>query len=183
MPRIPLAAGVFLTALLLLSASLFSADPSAEYKLKAEMLERFTRFIDWPAGSSVSNPSVPFVIAVVGVNPFGSSLERLKEMKIKDKRVDVVEIKDLSELKSCQMIFISSSQEKNLTEILFRIETKPVLTVGDTSGFAQKGVLINFYREGDFIRFEVNQSAIDVSGLKFSSRLMKLARIVKPGNK
>jgi len=171
---------LLLAAILLLIIPIpSSADVvSEEYKLKAELLERFTRFIDWPTASSVSDPNTPFVIGVIGNDPFRTYLDHLKDTKIKDKKVDVREVDDLSQLDQCQVLFISASQEKNLDEIVRRVNGKPVLTISDTNGFAQRGVLINFYREGEYERFEVNQTAADRSGLKFSSRLMKLARLV-----
>jgi hypothetical protein len=55
---------------------------------------------------------------------------------------------------------------------------KPILTVSDTKGFAEKGVLINFYMMGDKIKFEINEKAVHESGLVMSYRLLNLARIV-----
>ena len=56
-----------------------------------------------------------------------------------------------------------------------------VLTVADTPGFAERGVMINFFitRE-DKVRFEANLEEAENSGLRLSSQLLKLATIVKP---
>jgi hypothetical protein len=54
-----------------------------------------------------------------------------------------------------------------------------VLTVSDERGFAQQGVGINFYTEEDKVRFEINQDAVNRSGLRISSKLLSLAKIVR----
>lgn len=161
-----------------LSSSFAAEEAPVEYQLKAELLERFTQYIDWPE-STMSDPAVAFTIGIAGKNPFGSYLDRFSKITIKGKKVAVVEYSDISEVDHCQVLFVTKAEDKNLEEILARTEGKPILTVGDTEGFAKRGVLINFYRYDDYVRFEVNQSAVNKSGLKFSSRLLKLARFVE----
>ena len=56
------------------------------------------------------------------------------------------------------------------------IENKPILSIGDTQGFCERGVLINFYRLGKKLRFEINLPAVKKSGLTFRAQLIKLAR-------
>ena len=150
-----------------------------EYKLKAEFIERFTRFIEWPSGSSVREPDIPFDICIVGTNPFGEYLTSLaRDVKIKNKPVRIVPINKDQHLEACNVLFITATESDHLEEIVAKTSKNPVLTVGDTPGFAQKGVLINFYRSGNYMRFEINNGAAHRSGLRFSSRLLKLARLV-----
>lgn len=57
-----------------------------------------------------------------------------------------------------------------------------MLTVGEDGVFTQCGGIINFVKEDNRVRFEVNVSAAERAGLKISSRLLALARIVRsPG--
>ena len=70
-------------------------------------------------------------------------------------------------------------RKKQLTEILDTIKDMNVLTVSDERGFAQQGVGINFYTEEDKVRFEINQDAVNRSGLRISSKLLSLAKIVR----
>jgi hypothetical protein len=156
----------------------FSQD--FEYKVKAEFLERFTRFIEWPDDSPLKDPQKSFCICVTGKNPFGSYLtEMAGHIKIKGKAVEIHEIEQLAaELPKCQILFISRSEKNKLADILKFTEDKPILTVGDTDGFAEDGVLMNFFNSGSYIRFEVNIDRAEKSKLKFSSRLLKLAKLV-----
>ena len=61
-----------------------------EYKVKAVKavyLEKLTRFIEWPKSSGMSDTSTPFVVAVIGENPFGSILEKAyAKQKVKNKK-------------------------------------------------------------------------------------------------
>ena len=45
-------------------------------------------------------------------------------------------------------------------------------------GFAERGVLINFFVAEKQVRFEINDAAAQSSGLEFSSKLLRVARLV-----
>jgi hypothetical protein len=51
----------------------------------------------------------------------------------------------------------------------------PVLTVSDMPGFIEHGGMVQFVLENDNVRFEVNLSAANKSGLALSSQLLKVA--------
>ena len=151
----------------------------SEYTIKAVFLEHFTRFIEWPESIEIADPSYPFYVAVIGENPFGSILDQIySEQKIKNRRVEIMYLSTPDEITDCQILFISSSNKEILSEILSRTRNKPILTVSDTNGFAENGVLINFYLTGSKIKFEINERAVHESGLVMSYRLLSLARIV-----
>jgi hypothetical protein len=168
----------------LLATLLAAAAPSRalaselEYQIKAEFMERFTRFIDWPEVSFPA-PDAPFVFCTVGEASLGGPLERMaKERKAKGRPIVVRRMTSPSQPEGCHLLFIAQSEQESLREILSHVVGKPILTVGDTSGFASAGVMINFFAERDFVRFEINMSAAREAGLKVSSKLLKLGRIV-----
>src|SRR6185312_15850857 len=110
--------------ILFLAAPHLSFAQDFEYKVKAEFLERFTRFIEWPDDSPLNNPDKPFCICVAGKNPFGSYL--------KGKAVEIHQIEQLpEELPKCQILFIAQSEKNKLGDILKLTDGKPILTVGD----------------------------------------------------
>lgn len=152
----------------------------SEYTIKAVFLEHFTRFIEWPGSFGIADTSQPFYIAVIGENPFGSILDQVySEQKIKNRRVEILYFATPDEITDCHILFISSSNKEILSEILSYTRDKPILTVGDTERFAEKGVLVNFYLSGNRIKFEINEKAVHESGLVMSYRLLSLARIVE----
>ncbi len=160
--------------------SLSSIAQQSEYTIKAVFLEHFTRFIEWPGSFGVADTSQPFYVAVIGENPFGSILDQIySEQKIKNRSVEILYLSNPDEITDCHILFISSSNKEILPEVLSYTRHKPILTVGDTEGFAENGVLINFYLSGNRIKFEINEEAVHESGLIMSYRLLSLARIVK----
>lgn len=152
-----------------------------EYAIKAAFIEKFTRFIDWPQSSNVNNNSKPIVVSVIGTNPFGKKLNEIYSTnKIKNKNVQIRYISKISEIEGCDILFISTSKKNEILDLLAYTQDKPILTISDTEGYEDVGVIINFYLENNKIRFEINETALSQSGLKSSFMLLNLAKIVKP---
>lgn len=159
------------------------AQDVQEYDLKAEFMRRFTLFIEWPAGA-LPPPDEPFVIGIIGDSPLHGALEtRLNNAVIKNRRAELRIVGDLTEIDNCQVLFIASTMQARLDQILVRTRGRPVLTVADCEGCAAHGVLVNFFLVGNQVRFEVNEAAVRDSGLDFSSRLLKVARLVEDGER
>jgi len=57
-----------------------------------------------------------------------------------------------------------------------------VLTVSDGERLAEQGAMINLRLRGQKVGFDINLAAVDGAGLKLSSQLLKLARIVRVPN-
>lgn len=152
-----------------------------ENKVKAEMLERFALFLEWPESANIEDKSTPFVIAVIGKNTFDPKLEDIfSGRKIRDKEIRIRYLSTPDETIDCHVLFISSSEKESLGRIIAKTRKKPILTVSDTKGFSEEGVFINFYLEEKKIRFEINETAAYESGFYVSYKLLQLARIIKP---
>lgn len=160
--------------------SAFSAlSQVEEYRLKAVFLERLTRFVEWPPQSGVEDPSSPFVLCVIGRNPFGTTLEALyRDRKIRDKKVHFRELTQPATASACHLLFIASSEAPRLDDILKEVGREGVLTVSDTPGFAEQGVIINFIPEDNRLRFEINSAAAKRSTLRVSYKLLELGKVI-----
>src|SRR5262245_25491563 len=65
------------------------ADVPAEYQAKAAFLLNFTRFINWPE-QSFATADTPFVVGILGDNPFGSVLaETLRDERVRGRKVEL----------------------------------------------------------------------------------------------
>jgi hypothetical protein len=115
---------------------------------------------------------------VLGDDPFGPSLTAIEGKTVGDKKITIKRNTSLENMRKCEMIFISASEEERLQQILKAINGSPALTIGDTEGFAEQGVMINFYIDNRTVRFEINPQAAKRAGLLISSYLLKIARIV-----
>ena len=154
---------------------------SSEYLIKAGFIYNFAKFVEWPS-ATFSQPDSPIVIGVIGTDPFGSVLDHIVEDKKIGPRGFVVKRykggKDLKDLKDCKILFVSASEKAHVDEILQSVKGLPILTVGETSGFAERGGVIRFTLEDNRVRFEVNVEAAHQADLNISSRLLTLARII-----
>jgi len=172
--------------ILLLPVSLFTAIKD-EYYRKAALFKVFSQYIQWPEESSTNNQLKPFIITVIGKNPFGSILEAAyhkEKRKIKGKIVEIRYISRPEEITHCHILFISKFFKMKLEEILAITRKKPILTIAETKGFAERGVLFNLFISKNEIRFEINTATLRESQLIVDSQLLSVARIINPpGNK
>jgi hypothetical protein len=149
--------------------------------LKAVYLEKFSRFITWPEECNMTDINQPFIISILGKTELTESLNLVySQQEIYNKRVIIKEIQDLKEIEGSHILFIAESEKKNTPKILLITNGLPILTVSATEGFAQKGVLINFFEENNRLRFEINETAVLKSPLKMSYYLLSTARIIEP---
>ncbi len=120
---------------------------------------------------------------MLGEDPFGGSLETVAGEQVGSHKLQVVRTDSLSKTAGCQILFISRSERAHLSQILAAVKGSPVLTVGDTQGFAGDGVIINFILEGSKVRFEINTGSADRAGIRISSKLLQLAKriVTAPG--
>ncbi len=154
---------------------------TGEYDVKAVALSRIAQYIEWPEQADQGDDSGTFVISVLGQNPFGSALEDAylsREQKIKNRRVEIRYLEDIDDIDGCHILFISCSEKDRLDDILSHTEGQPLLTIGDTEGFGESGVHINFYLAKGKIRFELNEMSAEVAGFHVDFRLRNIARIV-----
>lgn len=166
----------FCLALLLAGAPVCAQAPQpSEYQLKAAFLFNFAKYIDWPA-ESFTNDKAPFLIGILGDNPFGSALEQIVAgKKINEHPITIQPLRAGTEGTNCHIIFVSSSEKKRLPEIMQSLHGAAVLTVGETEKFIETGGIINFVPEANKIRFQINDDAAKAAKLKISSKLLSLA--------
>jgi hypothetical protein len=163
-----------------LPAAAESAEAPTEYGVKAAFLYNFAKFIQWPSAPRADEG--PFVITILGRDPFGTALEdTLRGKKIDNQRILLRRVSRAEEVGSSRILFISDSERDRLPRILDLIGTNAVLTVGEMSRFAERGGVIRFKVDQDRIRLEINLAAARRSGLRISSQLLKVAQIVDPG--
>ncbi len=157
------------------------SSQSPEYLLKSVFLEKITRFTDWPENSEWSDISKPFVISIIGKNPFNGILKHMSQSrKIKNRKVEIRYISSTKEISPSHILFISASKKDQMPAILLALRNKPILTVSEVKGFAEKGGHINFYitKKGT-LHFEINEAMVRASGLRMHLLLIEIAKIVK----
>ncbi len=172
---------IILTAFLGLLVLPFSlrAQQFSEKEVKAAFLCNFPLFIEWPE-NSFSSSSSPIIIGVLNDTALATITKRVGgNVKISGREIQVIQYKNLDEVKNCQILFIGSSYKNNLTSIVSKISDKPILTVGETEGFCKQKGMIGFSKKKSKFGFDINDKIARRSGIKISSKLLMLATIVE----
>ena len=152
--------------------------PRTEYEIKAAYLFTFGRFVEWPARPSRNDEG--FTICVLGVDPFGATLDStLASGVIRGRKVVARRIAAPNDALGCQVLFISASEERRLPAIVHELEHLDVLTVSDIPQFATRGGMIQFVTAGNRVRFEINLPSARDAGLTMSSELLRVASAVR----
>jgi hypothetical protein len=139
----------------------------------------FVKFTDWRE-TSFASPEAPFAICVFGKDPFGSALDDVPLNKTVAARPVVVKrLRDKAEARHGQMVSICSGEYEYLRGILESLREASALVVGESDGFARWGGTIEFTLEQNHVRFTINTDAAEPAGLKFSPKLLSLAKIVR----
>jgi hypothetical protein len=114
------------------------ADSFQEYQIKAVFLFNFAKFVDWPA-SAFKDAQSPVTICILGKDPFGDSLDSLRDKTIEGRRLVIRRVSKTEEADKCHILFVSASEKESLSHILKVTRNWNVLTVGDTKGLPSPG--------------------------------------------
>ena len=162
--------------LLLLSLLFFSNLHAyeSEDKLKAIIIGKVSKFISWE-----ENTQDEFVITVLK-DPFNGLLEKIySKKKIKSKKVKIVYIDNINELKFTNILYIPNSESSNLHKILQKIKNKNILTVSDIRGFAEKKGTMQIYFASQKIKLKINLDTAKEDKLQIKSSLLRIATVIR----
>jgi hypothetical protein len=155
-----------------------------EYEIKAGFIYKFMSFVSWPEGLPDNGM---ITIAILGPNPFGDAFNAIEGSTVGNR---VVQVKYFSnetsyeELKTCQVLFISSLPDQKLKDLLAAIADAPVLTIGDSKGFIDNGGMIGFLRnEKKQVAIEINITAASRARLTIRSMLKRISTRIIVGVK
>jgi len=166
---------------LLLVLTLVTAHPAGainaaeEYEIKAVYLFNLGRFVYWP--DTILPDGAPFRVCVLGQDPFGQLLDFVvDEVKaIQQHPVQVRRLNKAEHSQGCHILFISGSEELQLSYIFEQLRNKPILLVSDMQRFVTQGGMVQFYQRGTKIRLMLDPDSFRSASLKPSAQLMRIA--------
>ena len=148
----------------------------AEYLLKAKGIRAVAYFATYPGEVA----GRPLLVGILGVSPFGTDLDAVlnPSARVGGRPVQVSFPKTPAEALKVDLLFICASEKARLPELLPLLRGRPILTMGDTPGFAEGGIMVNLVAEGGYLKVEVNLREARAAGLSLNSYLLKNARMV-----
>jgi len=148
-----------------------------EYQIKAGFLFNFTQFVEWPA-SSFESTNAPFIIGILGENPFGSYLaETVSGENVNGHPLIIQYYTNLEEIKTCHILFIAPSRISRPEQVVTHLKGRTILTVSEAPSFMPDGGMIRFFTKNNKIQLQINPEAPKAVGLVISAKLLKLAEI------
>jgi uncharacterized protein DUF4154 len=178
-PAMGMPASILLTGLLLGGAfpAPVRAQESLENDVKAAFLYNFTKFVEWPA--SPERTAEPFRLCVIADADFARAVDRTIDGEaVEGRKLERMEPRSPDEARRCAILYVGHRNLEQAAPLLASVRQMPVLTVGDDPHFVGQGGAIEFVLENNRVRFDVNTLAAERSGLKVSSKLLRVARTV-----
>lgn len=169
-----------LATLLAVLAPRIALAESAE-QVKAAFLFNFARYVEWPE-SAFASAEAPIRICLIGGGDFAQVLTgAVSGRTVGARSVEVAALESLDGASDCHLLFFEEQAVAQGAAVAERIGSLAVFTISDRAGFAAEGGIANFILVDQKIRFEINQKAARRAGLKISSSLLRLAKLVDDG--
>ena len=150
------------------------APQASEDDVKAAYLYQFTKYIEWPAGSTVANDSITMCVAgdagVVG------GLQKIAGDEARaGRKVVIRQDPDMARTGECRILFVGRVEEQRFAGFLKALEGKPTLIAGDDLPFLRRGGMVAFIVQDRKLRFSISLAATETAHLKVSSQLLRHA--------
>jgi hypothetical protein len=150
-----------------------------EYQVKALFLYNFANFVEWPTAAFAHTQS-PIRMCLFGEVPFGTMLDAVNGTRIGERPLQITPAREISDIADgCHILFVGDDKRVHLPEFWNQIRYVYVLSVGEESGFTERGGIINIMRTADQVQFDINLGNAMERGLSVSSDLLELAREIK----
>lgn len=156
----------------LLMAAAAQAQPD-ENAVKASFIPKFARYVQWPAAHRPAQRQ-PFVLCVIGRDPFGHLLDRAADRRIAGHNVLVRRLPSADGAAGCHLAFVRGAVAADTARFLLALRRLPILTITDSRAGPQRG-MIHLTDSGGRVRFFIDEAEAADRGLEISSRLLALA--------
>lgn len=154
----------------------------SEHEVKAALLFNLLHFVRWPE-TTFASADAPFVIAVLGPDPFGRFLDELvAQEKVRGRAVTILRTGAPERAAAAHLVYVSRWESVRLDFVFAALRGKPCLTIGESGrgDFAGRGGMIEFVSDQGKIRLRMNAGAVKGVGLTVSAKLLQLSEIVGP---
>lgn len=162
--------------LMITGANTIRAQQETDYAVRANIIYRFTKYIDWPEDKK----SGDFVIGFVGESPLYDYLKKFIANKtVGNQKIIIKTFSTSLQVFDCHILIICENERFFIKKIATATANFPMLIVTAEEGLAQKGSCINFIIEDDRLKLEINKKNILQRHLNIATELLELGTIVK----
>ena len=167
---------IYISCLVLMVFSKAYPQQETDYRIHANIIYRFTKYIDWP----ISKKNGDFVIGIVGESPLYDDLKNLSVNKtVGNQKIVVIKMSPSANSYNCHMLFIGEEESSSLKRIANVTAGVPILIISESEGLAQKGSCINFITVDERLKLEINKGNVEQRSLHIASELLALGIVIK----
>src|SRR5947199_7893290 len=120
-------AALLAAALLSWLSSAKGGEPGSEATLKIQFIHYVAQYAVWPT-NVLSSTDRQFALGILGQNPFGEALETyFRQKSVKGRQFALkffpsLDEESVDQIKTCHMLFVSSSEKSNFAQIIKTLE-------------------------------------------------------------
>ena len=151
-----------------------SVGPSSEDKLKVAYIYNFAKFMHWPEETFTDKQS-PLVIGVLGSSSIEEALAPLTQKTVRNRPIVIRNFAKVEDVQNCHLLYISPPLSRPVGEVLEKLSSKSIVTVGDGKDFAALGGGVQFLTRRERLRFLVNLESAQNNNIKIDSQFLSLA--------
>lgn len=148
--------------------------------VKAAYIYNFAKFVEWTNEEGAPVEEKPITICVLGKDPVGTELDEIRSLKARARPITILHIAAGDAIPPCHILYICHSEQDRIGQLLPQLPPNGVLTVSDLPGFTGQGGMIGFVAERGRVLVEINAPLAHAAGIKISSKLLEIARLVPP---
>jgi hypothetical protein len=156
-------------------AAIAQAKAPVEPHVKAAFLYNFVKFVEW----SGDHAEGPVTVCVAGSPAVAESLKTATQQRADERAIAVVQVSADAMPKACHVVYVADADEQVARRWLALLHGSTAFSVSDCERFATLGGIANFFVQDGRLRFAINVDAARRAGLRISSRMLALARIVR----
>ena len=153
------------------------AQIASKNQIKGVFLYKITKFIRWENSANKAKLCFLEDKEDQAGEKISTTVSKLISKDSAD--FDVFEDVRLTDIKSCNMLFIGSRAEQNLQDILAIVDGQPIVTISDIDSFTRRGGMFGFTEENNNVTVELNFSNTNRSHININSALQEMIRVVK----
>lgn len=158
-----------------------AGDNVSEYSLKAAVVFNMPLFTEWPPTTNTTETKATFNLCVYGETPLLEALHQLEGKAIKGGKLVVVSVNDKSSLELCHALVVPKGLgNPGRAALIRRLQNQSTLVIAEDAEPPPDQVMINLIMEDGKVTFQANPELAKSAGLKLSSKLLRLAKVVYP---
>lgn len=165
-------------ALLIAVAAAPAGAQLRDDRMTAGFIPKLAYYVEWPE-SARPGEGEPMTLCVLGIDPFGSLLERAATREAAlGHRFVIRHLPDADNADSCALAYVQGSSGRATAAMLAALKGRPVLTITDAR-FGEVRGMVHFAVKDGRVGFDIDERAAADAKLGISSRLLAIARNVR----